>query len=155
MLQRGTSCSQAWAGSECCWCSPLAPAPPFCPLALKMSDAASTLHSSQARDSVSCSAGVTPSSAPSSVFTPGLCFCSVVSSWTQALHSEGCQGPTTGQIITAKAKSQLSSKRKQGGTEAQVRVYPCKKINNWTWACSVLSLETHAQWAKLRTSRQK
>lgn len=153
------------AGSEWCWGSPLAPALPFCPLTLK--NECCYIHlahqSGQGQCELLCWC-LTPFSAPSSVFssataqvglfTPGLCFCSVVSSWTQALHSEGCQSLTTGQMITAKAKSLLSTKRKRGGTEAQVHVYPCNKINNWTWACSVPSLETHAQWAKLSNSRQ-
>lgn len=161
VLQRGTSCSQAWAGSEWCWCSPLAPASPFCPLALKMSDAASTLQTSQPgavaaalSHSFLCSQQCVQLSTAQVGLTPGLCFCSVVSSWTQVLCSEGCQGLTTGQIVTAKPKSLLSTKRKQGGTEPRVQAYPCNKINNWRWDCSVPSLESHAQWAKLSTSRQ-
>lgn len=151
VLQRGTSCSPAWAGSEVLLVTPLAPAS-SCPLALKMRDAASTLQTSQARGSESCSAWyLTPSCAPSSVFSSpqpkrGCSHQDCASA--QLFHlglrscSEGCQGLSTGQIITAKPKSLLSTKRKQGGTEAQVHVYPCNKTNNWTWDCSVPSLET-------------
>lgn len=114
VLQRGTSCSPAWAGSEVLLVTPLAPAS-SCPLALKMRDAASTLQTSQARGSESCSAWyLTPSCAPSSVFSSpqpkrGCSHQDCASA--QLFHlglrscSEGCQGLSTGQIITAKPKS--------------------------------------------------